>query len=170
MVFAKGSFVEAELRLECQRRPFVDMVGVGSRFGQTAAGNGVVDVLEHHSQDIFARIARLVERFVGRAQRHTVPRHVAEPSQLIEIEESAEEACNGGIFGNGRCVFALVGKLQQGVYAAQIRPFPMCVILFWNGAVAAAKQNSRQGVVHDQVALIVEGLLVQQVVVERVGE
>jgi len=36
--------------------------------------------------------------------------------------------------------------------------------------VAAAEENGGEGVLDEQIALFVEGFLVQQVVVERVGE
>jgi len=65
VVFAVGSLVEAELRFERQCRPLVDVVRVGSRFGQAAAVDGVVDVFEHLGQDQFARVAGLVEQLVG---------------------------------------------------------------------------------------------------------
>ena len=39
-----------------------------------------------------------------------------------------------------------------------------------SGTVAAAEENGGEGVLDEQIALFVEGFLVQQVVVERVGE
>lgn len=88
---------------------------------------------------------------------------------LFEIEKGAEEARHGGVLGDGLLVFAHVGVFQQGVHAAQIRPRPSSA-RFGHGAMTAAEENGGEGVLDEQIALFVEGFLVQQVVVERVGE
>ena len=69
-------------------------------------------------------------------------------------------------------IFAHVGVLQQRIYAAQVVPIPsrVTVFLFGRGAMAAAEEDGGEGVLNEQVALFVEGLFIQQIVVERVGE
>ena len=59
-------------------------------FGRQVA-DGEIDVLDHALHDVFSRIARTIELSIGRADRFRIPRHVAEPLDLFEIEIGSEE-------------------------------------------------------------------------------
>lgn len=88
VVFAERAFEETETRFQGQSRPFRDTVEVV--FGGQVA-DGEIDVLDHALHDVFSRIARTIELSIGRADRFRIPRHVAEPLDLFEIEIGAEE-------------------------------------------------------------------------------
>ena len=170
VVLPVSAFVEAELRLQRHGCVAVHAEGAAGLFGlRGEVLDGVVDVLNHVRHDQLARVAGLVERFVGRAQLDVVPGHVAEAFHLLEVEEGAEEAGQGGVLRHGRLVVTLVDVGQQGVHLAQVGPRPSSARC-GGDAVRSAQDFVGQGLLHVQVALVVVGRLVQQVVVEGVAE
>ena len=149
MVFAERAFEEAETRFQGQCRPFRDAVKVVLG-GQVE--DGEIDVLDHALHDVLARIARTLEFGIGRADRFRVPRHVAEPLDLFEVEIDAEEAGQRVVAVTDVGVLAVARIFEQRVDVAQVGPCPAAAR---RGDRTAAAHLLRQVVVDDVVPVLV---------------
>ena len=149
MVFAERAFEETETRFQGQSRPFRDTVEVV--FGGQVA-DGEIDVLDHALHDVFSRIARTIEFSIGRADRFRIPRHVAEPLDLFEIEIGAEETGQRVVVVTDVKVLAVDRVFEQRVDIAQVGPCPAAARC---GDRAAAAHLLRQVVVNDVVPVLV---------------
>ena len=166
MVFAVCSFEKAETRFQGQCRPAVDMV---SAYSTRKIGYGVVNVFQHLGHDKLPGITWLVKVCIIGIQLYVIPRNIPETNDLLEIKVCTEETCHRSIVGNGLFVIAVVCIFDQSVGTPQIFPAPSAAGRRHGTAVASFHYFIEDQLDKD-IALVIERLLVQKVVVERIGE
>ena len=171
VVLAERSFEQAEAGLQGQGRPAVHPVRAHAR-GEV--GDREVDVLQHVAQDDFPAVTRPVQVLRVGFQLGVDPRHVAEALHHVEVEVGPEEAGQARVLGHGGRILALAHILEQGVHLAEVAPGAGTVAPaaagVRDGAGVAAAQEGRKVQAHQLVALLLVGLLIQQIVIECIGE
>ena len=170
MIFPEGALEEAELGLERQGGVFVH--AIGGLGGLGLAGqvlDGIVDIPEHVLEHGFTGVAGIVQIFIGRPYLVVDPRHVAKLAHHVGIIVGAPEMHQGGVFRHGLGVRALVHIGQQGVHLPEVGERPAAA-RGRHGAVIAAAEEVGRIHFHQQIVFPGEGFLVQQVVIEGIGE
>ena len=171
VVLAEGAFEQAETGLQGQRRPAVHAIGA-HRSRQMF--NGIVDIIQHMAHHHFAAVARTVQVVGVGLQLLVNPRDIAKTYHHVKVEVGAEEAREGRVLHHGILVLALADVFQQGVHLAEVAPgagaASPSTAAVGNGAGIAAAQEGRQVQAHQLVALLAVRFLVEQVVIEGIGE
>ena len=126
------------------------------------------------AQDDFPAVTRPVQVLGVGLQLGVDPRHVAEALHHVEVEVGPEEAGQARVLGHGGRILALVDILEQGVHLAEVAPGAGTVAPaaagVRNGAGVSAAQEGRKVQAHQLVALLLIGFLIQQIIIERIGE
>ena len=172
VILAESTFEETYAGLESQRRATghtVRIVGFGCLC--RAIGDGVVKIFDNLRHHQLARIAGVEESPVGGTEFMLIPGHIAETLHLLEIEVCAEETCHTGIFGYRSCVGTTVGAVEKTVDTTKLSPAPAARTgRGGSHAFLTAEHYVGKGLREIEVALLAFGLLVEQVIVQRVGE
>ena len=120
-------------------------------------------------EDGLAAVPGRIEVLIGRTDLVVDPRNVPELADHVGIVVGAPELGQRGVFLDGRGILAMVDVGQEGVHLAQVGEGPAAA-RSGHGPVEAAADEGGGIHAHEHVTLLVERRLVQQIVIEGVGE